>query len=262
MHQLLKDRPSRVRAIALVDLDDTLFQTLRKCPPDVPAERLVPLGFARDGSPLSYATPRQVNLLEWLSESAWLVPVTARSREALMRARIKFTAAICAHGGVIIGEDGEPDPQWRRHTEAQSSALQPQLESLRAAIAREAQARRVALRVRVLSEEGLGLYVLAKHEETDEEALHTVIDAILPQLPAGWTVHRNGNNAALMPPWLGKQHAVAALLPRLRERHAEAPVIGIGDSRTDAPYIALCDYAMMPTGSQLAAGTLDRLLAA
>ena len=78
-----------MRAIALVDLDDTLFQTLRKCPPDVPAERLVPLGFARDGSPLSYATPRQLNLLEWLAESAWLVPVTARSREALMRARIK-----------------------------------------------------------------------------------------------------------------------------------------------------------------------------
>lgn len=251
-----------MRAIALVDLDDTLFQTLRKCPPDVPAERLVPLGFARDGAPLSYATPRQLNLLEWLSESAWLVPVTARSREALMRARISFTAAICAHGGVIIGEDGEPDPEWRRHAQAQSAALQPELEKLRRAIATEAEARGAALRVRVLSEEGLGLYVLAKHEETDEEALHAIVDAILHDLPAGWSVHRNGNNAALMPPWLGKRHAVAALLPRLRERHPDAPVIGLGDSLTDAPYMALCDYAMMPRGSQLAAATIDRVLTA
>jgi hypothetical protein len=246
----------------LVDLDDTLFQTLRKCPPDVPAERLVPLGFARDGSPLSYATPRQVNLLEWLSESAWLVPVTARSREALMRARISFTAAICAHGGVIIGEDGDPDADWRRHAEAQSAALQPELERLRGRIAGEAEARGAALRVRVLSEEGMGLYVLAKHEETDEAALHSTVDAMVGELPEGWRVHRNGNNAALMPPWLGKEHAVGALLPRLRERHPDAPVIGIGDSLTDAPYMALCDYAMMPRGSQLAAGTLDRLLPA
>jgi hypothetical protein len=39
------------RAIALVDLDDTLFQTRRKCPADVAEDRLTPLGFARDGSP-------------------------------------------------------------------------------------------------------------------------------------------------------------------------------------------------------------------
>jgi hypothetical protein len=115
---------------------------------------------------------------------------------------------------------------------------------------------------RVLSEEGMGLYVLAKHEETDEAALHSTVDAMVGELPEGWRVHRNGNNAALMPPWLGKEHAVGALLPRLRERHPDAPVIGIGDSLTDAPYMALCDYAMMPRGSQLAAGTLDRLLPA
>ena len=41
---------SNDRPLIFVDLDDTLFQTLRKCPPDVPAERLTPLGFARDGS--------------------------------------------------------------------------------------------------------------------------------------------------------------------------------------------------------------------
>lgn len=251
-----------MRAIALVDLDDTLFQTLRKCPPDVPVERLVPLGFARDGAPLSYATPRQINLLQWLGQSAWLVPVTARSRDALMRARIPFTAAICAHGGMIIGEDGAPDPEWRRHAEARSAALQPALEKLRDALAAAAEARGAALRVRVLAEEGLGLYVLAKHEETDEAALHATVDAVLDALPAGWTVHRNGNNVALMPPWLGKQHAVAFLLPRLRERHPDAPVIGIGDSLTDAPYMALCDYAMIPRGSQLAAATLDPLTAA
>jgi len=248
-----------VRAIALVDLDDTLFQTLRKCPPDIPTERLVPLGFAKDGEPLSYATPRQQSLIAWLSDTAWLVPVTARSRDALMRARVPFTAAICAHGGVILGEDGEPDAEWHAYAVAQSTALQPALEALRDRVIAEAKRQNTALRVRVLDEGELGLYVLAKHEETDEDALHAVIDASLDAVPAGWTVHRNGNNAALMPPWLGKQHAVAHLLPRLRAAHPDAPVIGVGDSLTDAPYMALCDFAMMPKGSQLAKATLDHV---
>lgn len=249
-----------MRAIALVDLDDTLFQTLRKCPPDVPQERLVPLGFARDGSPLSYATPRQVAMIDWLAETAWLVPVTARSRDALMRARIPFTAAIAAHGGVILGEDGRPDAAWHAHVSAKADADSSALHTLRDRIALEAEERRADLRVRVLDEEGVGLYVLAKHQETDEAALHATVDAMLDDVPAGWTVHRNGNNVAIMPPWLGKQHAVAALLPRLRAAHPDAPVIGIGDSVTDAPYMALCDYAMMPQGSQLARAALEPLL--
>lgn len=249
-----------MRAIALVDLDDTLFQTLRKCPPDVPEERLTALGFAKDGAPLSYATPRQMSLIDWLSETAWLVPVTARSRDALMRARVPFTAAICAHGGVIIGEDGEPDPEWQAYAVAQSERVQPVLKTLCERAIDEAERQGAALRVRVLTEGDLGLYVLAKHEDTDEVALHKVIDAIEGAVPRGWTIHRNGNNAALMPPWLGKQHAVAALLPKLRAAHPDAPVIGIGDSRTDAAYMALCDYAMMPRGSQLAAATLDTIV--
>ena len=249
-----------MRAIALVDLDDTLFQTLRKCPPEVPQERLVPLGFARDGSPLSYATPRQVAMIEWLCETAWLVPVTARSRDALMRARIPFSAAIAAHGGVILGEDGAPDPEWHAYVSAKADADASILDNLRDRIALEAEERRTDLRVRVLDEEGVGLYVLAKHQETDEAALHATVDAVLDEVPAGWTVHRNGNNVAIMPPWLGKQHAVAALLPRLRAAHPDAPVIGIGDSLTDAPYMALCDYAMMPQGSQLARAALEPLL--
>lgn len=249
-----------MRAIALVDLDDTLFQTLRKCPPDIPQERLVPLGFARDGSPLSYATPRQVAMIEWLSETAWLVPVTARSRDALMRARIPFSAAIAAHGGVILGSDGKPDAEWHSHVSAKGAADSSILHNLRDRIALEAEERRADLRVRVLDEDGVGLYVLAKHQETDEAALHATVDAMFDEVPAGWTVHRNGNNVAIMPPWLGKQHAVAALLPRLRAAHPDAPVIGIGDSLTDAPYMALCDYAMMPQGSQLARAALEPLL--
>jgi hypothetical protein len=243
-----------MRAIALVDLDDTLFQTLRKCPPEVPSEALVALGFARDGSPLSYATPRQRNFVAWLSETAWLVPVTARSRDALERVRIEMTSAICAHGGMILGRDGRPEPEWVDHIARAAAPHSALLERL----AERALRAEPELSVRILAEtDGPGLYLLLKHPDWDEGSLGRAVDTLRPHVPPDWTIHRNGNNAALLPPYLGKRHAVAWLLPRLRALHPDSPVIGIGDSLTDAPFMALCDFAMMPKGSQLAAAALE-----
>jgi hypothetical protein len=246
-----------MRAIALVDLDDTLFQTLRKCPPDISHDALVPLGFARDGSALSYATPRQRNLIAWLSETAWLVPVTARSRDALERVRIPMDTAVCAHGGMIIGRDGEPDAEWGAHVAQAAAPYAALLEHL----AEGARRAEPSLSVRILFEEGgPGLYLLLKHPDWDEDSLSAAVEAIRRDVPADWTIHRNGNNAALLPPYLGKRQAVAWLLPRLRALHPDAPVIGIGDSLTDAPFMAICDFAMMPAGSQLSAAALDPLI--
>lgn len=243
-----------MRAIALVDLDDTLFQTLGKCPPDVPAEALAPIGYARDGAPLSYATPRQMSFLSWLSDSTLLVPVTARSRDALDRVRIDWTRAVCAHGGLILDGEGAADPRWHARMAAEADAHAASLASLSDRVADEAG--EAALRVRVLAENGVPLYVLAKHPEGDAAALAEVIGRVVPDVPAGWTIHLNGNNAAFLPPFLGKQHAVAFLLPELRRQYPRAPVIGIGDSLTDAPFMALCDFAMMPSRSQLGAAAL------
>jgi hypothetical protein len=241
-----------MRAITLVDLDDTLFQTLRKCPADVPHDRLTPLGFAADGSPLSYATPRQMQFIQWLAETSHMVPVTARSLDALRRAYIPFKAAVCAHGGVVLDANSEVDTIWAAIIAEKAARHATELAALSDAIAVEAQARSITIRARVLMEGDLPLYTLAKHADADHAALFAVVDAAVPALPPGWTDHRNGNNVALMPPYLGKEHAVAHILPALRAQYPDAPVIGIGDSLTDAPFMGLCDYAMMPPRSQLA----------
>ncbi len=245
------------RVIALVDLDDTLFQTQRKCPPEIAADRLTPLGFARDGAPLSFATPRQKHFIDWLADTTLLIPVTARSRDALARAHIPYRAAICAHGGVILRDCGTADPGWADTMRAGAAAHATTLARLGDAITAAAQARLEPVSVRVLAEEGFPLYVLAKHDHADADALAAVLDDAVPCAPAGWTVHSNGNNIALLPPYLGKEKAVAALLPQLRTNHPDSPVIGIGDSLTDAPFMRLCDFAMLPTAAQLAGRLFD-----
>jgi hypothetical protein len=241
-----------MRAIALVDLDDTLFQTLRKCPADVPHGELTAIGFARDGSPLCYATPRQRTLIAWLTETAHFVPVTARGLDALRRVRIPFTHAICAHGGVILDARGEPDPAWTAHIAREAGAHAAALATVAQAVTRGARALGVELSVRVLREGDTGLYVLVKDPDADAARLADCVERIAFAVPAHWTIHRNDNNVAIMPPYLGKEHAVARLLPELQRRYPKAPVIGIGDSLTDAPFMSLCDFAMTPTGSQLA----------
>jgi len=246
-----------IGAVALVDLDDTLFQTRRKCPPHLTNEQLTPLAFDRVGAPLGFATPRQAAFLRWLSDTALVVPVTGRSLDALRRVHLPFAAAVCAHGGVVLGGDGLPDQDWATTMRRAGDADAEPLHELADAIAATARRLCVPVTPRVLREDGIALYVVAKHADGDAAELARVVDAAVPVLPAGWTGHRNGNNVALLPPWLGKRHAVEHLLPSLRRAWPDLPFIGIGDSLTDAAFMARCDFAMLPVGSQLGTAIFD-----
>jgi len=237
-----------MRAIAFADLDDTLFQSLRKCPDDIPVETLVPLGFRENGSPHSYATPRQMRMVRWLTENACFVPVTARGRDALSRVRLRWDHAVCAHGGVII-DAGATDPVWQEQIAAAAAAHEPMLRQFYQWLQKDGGDE---ISARVVEEDGIALFVLAKSRRGDAKALAKVAAAVAADVPHDWISHCNGNNAAFIPPFLGKRNAVAYLLPKLRAAYPDAPSIGIGDSDTDAGFMALCDFAMMPGGSQLA----------
>jgi len=73
------------RPVLFTDLDDTLFQTARKMAEPVCASRLV--AEATNGHH-SYMTVSQAAMTAWLLKATCLVPVTARSTEALSRCRI------------------------------------------------------------------------------------------------------------------------------------------------------------------------------
>ena len=87
-------------------------------------------------------------------------------------------------------------------------------------------------------------------------------DVVRPWIAAGgrdYFVHRNGNNLAILPRALDKAHAVAHVHGALRAEHGEILTFGMGDSRSDARFMAACDYAIVPRGTQLAGLTVEAL---
>ena len=249
------------RLIALVDLDDSLFQTLRKCPPDVATHDLSVMAVDRQGNPLSFATPRQKNWIDWLQESTVMVPVTARSFDALSRVNLTFEYAVAAHGGIILRGGMLPCQGWHDRMTAAAAFSKTDLDRLAHLLHEAAQACGEDINVRIISEGSLPLYLVAKHvDPAHEAALHALAHDFRSDVPSDWTFHINGNNVAFLPPSLGKHHAVAALLPELRSVYPDLPVLGLGDSLTDAPFLALCDFIAMPGRSQLAGHALHGLL--
>lgn len=250
-----------ISAIALVDLDDTLFQTRRKCPPDVPEADLVPMAFDREGQPSSFATPRQLAWIEWLRRGTLLVPVTGRSLDALGRVDLQFDYGVAAHGGVVLREGARPCAEWQARMAAGAEAERGGLEHIAARFAAAAAHAGEDVRVRILTELGTPVYVVAKHNDQAREGpLQALAQEVADAVPPGWTRHVNGNNVAYLPPHLGKRQAVEHLLGELRTLHPGLPVIGLGDSVTDAPFLALCDFAMIPGHSQLAGHAFRDLL--
>ena len=99
-----------VKPLIFVDLDDTLFQTHRKSTP-TPLHKIATTD--KLGEPLSYMLPKQQIFVNWLLESAEVIPVTARSVEALQRVHIPFQhGAVCSHGGTILGANKQVDQEW------------------------------------------------------------------------------------------------------------------------------------------------------
>ncbi len=91
-------------------------------------------------------------------------------------------------------------------------------------------------------------------------------EAVLPWLAAinagagsDFCVHRNANNLAILPKTLNKARAVAYVRQILEAEHGEIITFGMGDSTSDARFMASCDYAIIPKGSQLAAHTVETL---
>ncbi|MGR8933812.1 MAG: hydrolase [Gammaproteobacteria bacterium] len=239
------------------DLDDTLFQTRRKLP-DCEAGNARPTAYLRNGEAISYATLKQQRLWRMLAQGFRVIPVTARNYDAYSRVDLPFVdEAVLNHGGVILNADRAPDAAWLERTSAAVRTYEDALRRLLDALySYRAETGDAALKPRLIEDFGVCWYLVVKHAGGDETALERLANDLLLNdshvLSGKFYLHGNGNNLAVLPRSVNKADAVAYLRQRFTERHDCALLtVGMGDSLTDAPFMALCDYALIPNNTQL-----------
>lgn len=240
--------------IVLTDLDDTLFSSIRKQGGrSAPAEAstLEVAATLRDGRPISYTSSIQRAFIGWLRRADLVVPVTARTTEAFKRVNIRFDGgAVVEHGATILRADHTSCPVWAARVNAALANEWAPLEALHAQM-RSALGPQYSVR---LAGDGRPVYLMVKHLDGDEAAIRGAFETLVRPWAdhhPGYHLHINGNNLAVMPPSISKRAAVAWLICDLRLAHPGACFVGAGDSSTDWSFMDLCDFAIVPQGSQI-----------
>lgn len=228
--------------LVFVDLDDSLFRSLRKA-------RGQPgrLGYVDEhGEAAGVQSAAQSRLFDWLARDSVVIPVTARSLSSFARVQLPFTAeAICCNGGAITNTTGETDSSWHEQICTLVAPHQRLLAQLEQASLDIASQLGHALRHRIVHVGEVGVFLNIKHAGRSGAALSTIVDQL--SVPSGWRIICHDHSAAITPPGLDKSLAVSHLI----ERYSPELVIGLGDSRSDVGFLSLCDFAMLPTTSKL-----------
>jgi len=231
------------RPLVFTDLDDTLFASRRKQPQGA----LQRVTTATNGHH-SYMSPAQEGLFAWLMATAEVIPVTARSSEAFARVHLPFAGPAVLSMGAVIRHGGALDPEWHARLERIAADEGARLHEMRGALA----AQGPGLRHWIVEEEGLPVYLCAKANAEAPAAVTEALAAAAGRLAGlaeeAVAIHVNGNNLSAVPRAISKRAAVAHLAETLG---AGRPLIGIGDSISDLPFMEMCHMMMMPAGSQI-----------
>ncbi|WP_201588875.1 HAD hydrolase family protein [Psychrobacter pulmonis] len=257
--------PDIIKPYALMDLDDTLFQTQRKIDawelPTSEPENLVCATVNKQGKPLSFMSQRQAVFFNWLLTSTDLIVVTARDRSEIKRVKLPFDSwQVLTHGAIILDRDGALQAQWQQRMHSQLAPLQDKLQQLSQLFANHSKNDNSQLVFTPhidhfnngSANEKLTIYLAIKHGQKDHQALVELakkLPTLIRDFEQDFYVHVNANNLAILPHAVHKCHAVQFLLDQHLDH--QRPSFGFGDSLADLPFLQLLDWYGMPNHGQL-----------
>ena len=260
-----------IKPYALMDLDDTLFQTQRKIDawelPTTEPENLICASVNKQGEPLSFMSQRQATFFNWLLASTELIAVTARDRQEIKRVKLPFNSwQVLTHGAIILTSDGELLSTWQQHMYNALAPLQDKLNQLSEVFTNYSKGANSQLVFTPHSDtfnsgkisysgsnkHKLTIYLAIKHVQKDHQALKELaaqLPILVPDFDTHFYVHVNANNLAILPHAVHKRHAVKFLLEQYLDH--QRPSFGFGDSLADLPFLQLLDWYGMPNHGQI-----------
>lgn len=248
--------PIITKPYALIDLDDTLFQTLRKLPSDIDKNKLTTATINKQGEPLSFFTPKQALFFNWLYHATELIAVTARDTSEIKRVKLPFKSwQILTHGAVIVNPTGEIIGDWQEIIAIQLYKLQNHLNHIYE-ICQKFDELILTLHTEnfIINQQSnsLNVYLAIKHKHKDHQALidfANQLPTLLGELGDEFYVHVNANNLAILPHAVHKYNATRFLLENYLEK--DRPCFGFGDSLADLGFLQLLDWYGTPNKGQL-----------
>lgn len=256
MNNFFQLNPNITKPYALMDLDDTLFQTLRKIETwNLPSDNLTIATFNKQGESLSYFTAKQAEFFNWLYHTTELIPVTARDTVEIGRVKLPFTSwQVLTHGAVILDKNGEALATWQTHTAEKLTALQAKINNIQQFI--EENFAELNLRLMPHFETFMGqplaVYLAVKQADKNHAILENLAKMLpekLPNFSGDFYIHVNANNLAILPHAIHKRHAVQFLLENYLDKNRAS--FGFGDSLADFPFLRLLDWYGTPNRGQL-----------
>lgn len=240
-----------MRMYLFSDLDDSLFQTFRKCKS---TENLTPASFSSDGEALSFMTARQLHFLK-MFDTAQVIPVTARNLGTFKRVSIPFNhGAILNYGATVLLPNGEEDLFWQKEVYAKLSIYQPLLMELLERINVLAKSQNLEIRSRIIGTADCNFYVVVKNQNPEKDFLLDFCQQSKEFLnhTVDWCIHHNDNNLAFIPMCLNKSYAVEYMIDTyIKPLGDDFITFGLGDSLVDVDFMNKCHYMLVPEQSQI-----------
>ena len=201
-------------------------------------------------------TPESEGVASGLSQllrGADLIPVTGMDEAELLSVPAAFTSwQILQHGAVILTPDGEEDVAWRRLIMETQRFGQQALELAHQAALHITQLGQLGVEVELLERYGRPLLIQIRHPHDLELALDQAGQAMQDWLEGGpfqtdLRALRQGLTLSVLPRGLNPASAVNYVMGMLEER--PELIVGVSAQASDADFLALCDYALIPGSS-------------
>ena len=234
-----------------LDLDGTAFASRRQLS-HLSLEQLQPAAVGKSGDPICFFTAQHQALLSHLNSRGRIIPVTGRNLDSFSRINLSFNdCGIISFGAVILNPDGSLNTEWDRlqrpSIEHSAKALMKAYEQWKTISDED----KLGLRIHCKSDFGMKTQVVAKSPLGDATAVSQLRQRFEELSDATqWRIHHNHNNFTIMPRCIAKEHAVKYLLENVYPDEPRT-LFGLADSNSDASFLSLCDFCVVPTNSQL-----------
>ena len=243
------------KPIAFVDLDGTLFRSLRRIP-EKERGNTIAACVNKNGNNSSFTTRQEYNFFKWFCQETLLIPTTGRDEDEFSRILLPLPCdwKILSFGTYILGPEGI-DYTWKTKVEKILDPLVGLMQEAYYILKSIAPTYRIDF---CLVHELPYAIVLRSREKTP---LPSDLLAEIRKLSSCIPLHcfYCGADRCIDPygliflaPNIGKDKAVRYLISKFRSRDSSCPCIGIADQLSDVPYLLECDWIWTPVTSEIA----------